>query len=152
MVSIPEVTFANFALLVWSRLVALKLLVMASISATRKKNSGATGQNCPGVVLVMVVIASILTGIHCITSDLPATLYVSNARSNTPCSAGAYKNPRKWKSLFPNHALPLMVKALVSIPIAAGAIGTITKLVKVMGHKAFDYIFFAYDYVVVQLC
>jgi hypothetical protein len=61
------------------------------------------------------------------------------------CTAGVYENALQWKTLFPNHAVPLKGKALVSIPIGARALESISKLVKSMGHKAFDFKFFAYD-------
>jgi len=88
----------------------------------------------------------ILSSILLASTGLLATFSVSSDASITsPCTAGAYENSQQWRTLFPNSTVPLKGKALVSIPIGAHAVDTIANLIKVMGHKAFDYTFFAYD-------
>jgi hypothetical protein len=75
-----------------------------------------------------------------------AVFYVSTVTPKTSlCTDGVYENSQQWRSLFPNGTVPLKGKALVSIPIGLEAVDSIANLIKIMGHEAFDYAFFAYD-------
>jgi hypothetical protein len=83
--------------------------------------------------------------------DARALAEVGNPRTNakatslSSCTSGIYKNVSQWRSLFQGRPLPLLGKALVSIPIGGKGRSCVNALIERMGHRAYDYYFFAYD-------
>lgn len=60
------------------------------------------------------------------------------------CRTGTYESPQQWRGLLRGN-LAFEKKALVAIPVGYKAREAISSLIDSMGHRAFDYVLFAYD-------